>query len=322
MAQPVGRRSLKRKAAEMETPANQATAVALEFLSLPGEIRNRIYRLLFRLDSTIDDDCRPRLSAQFLRTCRQVRDEGLPILYGENTFGFEMNNTAGPFYQTYLAPMPFERRTETRASRYHIVVTYTEEHKIELIRNAVRRLVNEVLAKGIQIDFIHLECDLDAEGDDDNFDRRHPFADDYWVNDGGKHEVVGVLRTWLGQVRNVKEVKIEGLEKDDAALLRRRLQSDEIMGATLLTDMYTALESQVKETAFCEGNLRKALLAIESDDMEGFKEASVAVAEALKERLEGVKNVIRQFAEGDESMDVDVDGDTKEAKSGEGSSSE
>jgi hypothetical protein len=39
-------------------------------------------------------------SAQFLRTCRMVHNEGCSILYGENTFVFDRHNgTRGPFWE-------------------------------------------------------------------------------------------------------------------------------------------------------------------------------------------------------------------------------
>jgi hypothetical protein len=39
-------------------------------------------------------------SAQFLRTCRLVHDEGCSVLYGENTFCFDRHeDTRGPFWE-------------------------------------------------------------------------------------------------------------------------------------------------------------------------------------------------------------------------------
>ena len=63
------------------------------FLSLPSELRNQVYRLVFCHADIIrytkpdsDDNGTVKLSGQFLRTCRQIYNEGLSILYGDNTF--------------------------------------------------------------------------------------------------------------------------------------------------------------------------------------------------------------------------------------------
>ena len=66
-----------------------------------------IYRLIHRSEDTlkrcnfvansglripIKPDDRPMLSGQFLRTCRQIYNETLPILYGENTWQLLISN--------------------------------------------------------------------------------------------------------------------------------------------------------------------------------------------------------------------------------------
>ena len=58
------------------------------FLCLPAELRNYVYRLVFVTVMpvnlrNVDNFCR---SAALLATCHQVHDEGVQILYGENTF--------------------------------------------------------------------------------------------------------------------------------------------------------------------------------------------------------------------------------------------
>ncbi len=56
------------------------------FLELPTEIRLKVYRCLFHSaeNLTLSGD-RP-LSAQFLRTCHLVHNEGAQVLYSENQF--------------------------------------------------------------------------------------------------------------------------------------------------------------------------------------------------------------------------------------------
>jgi hypothetical protein len=63
---------------------------AIGFMTLPPELRNRVYRLLFVTKASIDswtpsNFCR---TSALLRTCRQINKEGASILYGENHFRF------------------------------------------------------------------------------------------------------------------------------------------------------------------------------------------------------------------------------------------
>lgn len=63
-------------------------------LALPAELRNEIlYHLLIQRQPTPPSYLgaprspkQPRFCANVLQTCKQLRDEGTPILYGENTF--------------------------------------------------------------------------------------------------------------------------------------------------------------------------------------------------------------------------------------------
>lgn len=76
------------------------------FISLPAELRNKIYCHLFvRKDKGFTIPCGKdgldlAQSAQFLRTCKLVHNEGCSILYGENVFEFRRHyDTRGPFWQ-------------------------------------------------------------------------------------------------------------------------------------------------------------------------------------------------------------------------------
>lgn len=61
-------------------------------LTLP-ELRNKVYRLLFRTKDKVDfvDPSDVPRSGAFLRTCKQVYEEGRTVLYGENSFYFGRN---------------------------------------------------------------------------------------------------------------------------------------------------------------------------------------------------------------------------------------
>ncbi|OCL13383.1 hypothetical protein AOQ84DRAFT_111179 [Glonium stellatum] len=81
------------------------------FLTLPPELRNKIYRLLFIAKQDLifyfpDNFC---LSSAFLRTCNQVHEEGRSILYGENTFVFERNKyTRAPLWSPTLKEIGYK----------------------------------------------------------------------------------------------------------------------------------------------------------------------------------------------------------------------
>jgi hypothetical protein len=73
------------------------------FLDVPAEIRNTIYRMVFVTHRVIDfgrpDNC--DRSAAFLRTSKQICQEGASILYSENRFAFSRNkNPRNPFWST------------------------------------------------------------------------------------------------------------------------------------------------------------------------------------------------------------------------------
>lgn len=68
--------------------AHPAHAPKANFLDLPAELRNEVYRMVF-VDAKPIDFCTVNNfahSAALLRTCRQVHTEGCSILYGENDF--------------------------------------------------------------------------------------------------------------------------------------------------------------------------------------------------------------------------------------------
>ena len=77
------------------------------FTDLPPELRNKIYRLVFKRDDSFQiPACKPWgdrslcQSGQFLSTCKMVHNEGCSILYGENSFAFERHeDTRSHFYE-------------------------------------------------------------------------------------------------------------------------------------------------------------------------------------------------------------------------------
>ncbi|KAK5064941.1 hypothetical protein LTR84_000775 [Exophiala bonariae] len=59
------------------------------FLKIPGELRDKIYRLLLLGDKPVNFDKRTGFggrSVAFLRTCKTIAEEGTDVLYGEHSF--------------------------------------------------------------------------------------------------------------------------------------------------------------------------------------------------------------------------------------------
>ncbi|KAF6834039.1 hypothetical protein CPLU01_05172 [Colletotrichum plurivorum] len=76
-----------------------------DFLRLPTEIRNKIYKLILVADhpvrvqqgwSTVYPRTRPRVTTPILRVSKMVRREATNVLYGENTFLYLLRETASP----------------------------------------------------------------------------------------------------------------------------------------------------------------------------------------------------------------------------------
>lgn len=274
------------------------------FLGLPGEIRNRIYRLLLRQSAHIKCS-RQALSSQILRTCRLVHAEAISILYGENTFQFEISNTAGPFYGNILRPWCFSRLDKASAKtnglqyirRFCIVIQYTECHKVAPIRKAVRDVVG-LLQKVPAIDYLELDCRLHCE-DISGANYRQECWDHYRVDDDREDEVIRMVRTWLGLVRNVKAARIQGLPREDGSVLMRRWKSHRSSGRMPLTNMYEILEKDA-DTQFLEEARLDALEACETDDQEKFKSCMAEIVEEMERRCERVKELMTEYGGKDE----------------------
>jgi hypothetical protein len=100
--------SLNKSAQIMIPPQAETQAIApppkstKSFTSLPPELRNHVYDLLFVAENSLalispNNFCR---SAQFLRTCKMVHSEGCGVLYGKNRFVFDRNrHQQGPFWE-------------------------------------------------------------------------------------------------------------------------------------------------------------------------------------------------------------------------------
>jgi hypothetical protein len=103
----------------LRTTASPSQEIALalpskSFTDLPPELRNSVYRHLFVRNGLLRIAQRPSSpglcqSAQFLRTCKLVHDEGCSILYGENEFHFDRHHeTRAPFWEPKLKEIGYQ----------------------------------------------------------------------------------------------------------------------------------------------------------------------------------------------------------------------
>ncbi|KAK5124394.1 hypothetical protein LTR85_001611 [Meristemomyces frigidus] len=82
------RKIKERKKKHYKRPAVKTRRVA-NLLTLPGELRNRIYRLALVAHDDITVDKENWKQPALLQVCKRIRKEGSSIYYEENKFGFD-----------------------------------------------------------------------------------------------------------------------------------------------------------------------------------------------------------------------------------------
>lgn len=125
-------------------------------LSLPAELRELIYRFALISETAIDINsfCRKRVEyispilqvnvcePSLLRTSRQIREEGLPVFYGENCFSdfrFQGLKSLERFLQN-LAPEKSAMITMLKIHRAHVPRANMRNGYLEDARDAERAL--------------------------------------------------------------------------------------------------------------------------------------------------------------------------------------
>lgn len=105
-------RSLKSGSGSPSASRAPSRTTRAGFLDLPAELRNEVYRLAFVSPARFDFGCPNRnfqRSSAFLRTCRQVYDEGRSILYSENEFFFQRQSRRyGPIWAADWGELGFK----------------------------------------------------------------------------------------------------------------------------------------------------------------------------------------------------------------------
>jgi len=257
------------------------------------------------------------MSAQLLRTCRQIYAEGLSILYGENTFHIKIFNTWGPYmnYIDYsnIVERAFKEASDSGAQpqkteilpllrRFEIEVRYTDQHKLSLLRESAREIVAELQEKVPRIDRLLLNCKLYCRNENTQMMWDDPCWYDYYA-EGDHEECSRMLRTWFGRLRSIKEVVTKGMYKEDAEILKERLRREEALDKRSLADEYEVLEEQVKGYRFCDKALSRALLAAERDDEEEFEACKKTIVKSVRQRWEKLRDALRPDTKEDTKME-------------------
>lgn len=279
------------------------------FLRLPAELRVMIYRLALCSNKPINPrSTSANLSAQLLRTCRQVHAEGKVILYDENTFQIELSNTlglchSGRIVPTVLADFYAQRRRVTPPLlRLHIQVRYTEAHKLSILRENVMWLVDRLREQQLPIRSLQLDCDLhchdETEAEDDGGAYAAPYLSSHLFEASDIDQCRYMLRSWFGRLRGIREVTINGMTEADTEAMRERMQREtltrEEAKARTLLDRFLVLSEYAKDIYFCEQDLRAALLAAEDDDVPSFEAAQARILRSVAKHLKKMTKAIRK----------------------------
>jgi hypothetical protein len=104
----------------MATDSSDTMTADCHLLKLPSELRNQIYELVLVATHDIDANtwCATRrfksyytratikysMEPALLATCKQIRGEGLPIFYGQNTFFAKRGNAAWWNFLRHIGP--------------------------------------------------------------------------------------------------------------------------------------------------------------------------------------------------------------------------
>ena len=268
--------------ADSETQAHAANEP--NFLSLPPEVRNMIYRLLLVADKPLDstkeehEEEFPResglawaslgryhLQPAILRVCWQLYRETSPILNCENTFGIrirqvavEDRGTMSSFRCSVLTDglSSFWDSSMDKFQRFEIVILEAWEPEV---RPSVEELCRCYLSKSHALQHVsnHL---LEA------------YHDDYTI--------LGPF----GVLRNLRSVDIHGTPLPYAVRLRRLM-----LGNTPPDDldgMYHELEKYVKALKGDIGGLRRAKEARRTWDVQKFKEIRSEILSDVQDRID------------------------------------
>jgi len=309
---------------------------AFQFFQLPTEIRIMIYEQMFRHPGVIGyvtpsepgdfpfKDNGPAvnryklgkeesLSGQFLRTCKTAHNEGIPVLYGDNTFNIcfaYCHPQEGPRFYAAAALegllSPYHRnvsRDGVACLRKFCLQFFTDlihnpcEDRFRQVRHCLRRVAAKLEAPMQTITSLRIQY--------------HPmcvfsrFLNGSWnIHDPDpdipcEHLVVlwpqseaffAMISAWLGQLRvTTNDVTIVGIPPDTTKVLMQRLKSRSLPAVSLMTK-FRHLEKHVlgRRGQPMPVDLEHALFAAEIDDQDRFDYHKAMIFRKLQASVQGL----------------------------------
>ena len=270
-------------------PETQAHATAgVNFLGLPPEVRNMIYRLLLVADKPLSGSKYERemesehnsgrewaslgeyhLQPAMLRVCWQLYREGSPILNRENTFGIRIR-IVHPVDDNGIAMSSFRcsfindglssfwDSSMDKFQRFEILILEAEYIEVKL---GVEELCRCCLSKSHALQHVSIYLYDTLEED---------------------YEALGPF----GMLRNLRSVDIHGAvaPRQYAKRLRRLM-----LGNTPPEDldgMYLMLQKYVKDLKGDRSDLKKALKAVRRCDVQKFKEIRSKIISDVRDHID------------------------------------
>ncbi|KAK4444131.1 hypothetical protein QBC34DRAFT_430161 [Podospora aff. communis PSN243] len=199
---------------------NETSSVAVEaepfnFLGLPAEIRQMVYRELLRSTNPIDIDWKcPRLHPQILQTCKTVFFEAHSVLYEENTWKLRIGGVSESLFGR---PSPLFDKERTPRHLDIVIDCSCSSVRVESQINIIGRS----LAALPEIRSLVIRCEKVSKG--------------FWRSEKGT-ELRDRIRTYLcGRIRHVKTIQVTGTPKALATEISRVLMGSTPRSALLLS---------------------------------------------------------------------------------------
>lgn len=240
-----------------------------------------IYRLLLYRNEPLENRYHNHLSPRILRTCRQILNEALPILYGENVWKIKIQmNGAGDerarsLYTDHFGREIYDYPLRSRLEymkRFYIVVEVQSknaqneedaEEEASIVQSALTK-VSKVISTLPDLQYVRIRlCEHDTYG-------------------GDAQESCQVLEN-LTMLRNVHKVVFDGVPPVYAKYL-----TDKMTGSAPLDhlpNMYDALILYAGSFDFCAPLLQKACDAMEQSDVDKLKEVRAEIVEMVSQHM-------------------------------------
>ena len=221
----------------MASPMASPEAPHVGFLSLPPELREKVYFHLFHFTEPIHSDCtsirefchKPRKSSKggcaLIRTCKLIAVEATFVLYRSNKFRF--SNRTNPYFAVGVYAFLRSIGPENRAMIRHLIIEISyadvftiegEEHLDYNIVRCARQFLKamELLQQnhGLEIFEINVKPLLVKNGGEDEYNRLFSDRTAKVIQDMSK--IKGLRRFKIWEWKDEWLDELEGEQKDEA----------------------------------------------------------------------------------------------------------